>query len=90
MGTPEADSSGTVRVIGMVIRVVFMGCVKNVCSYGRIPRRGEGCKPRMAGDLWCLPGGATQGIGNSINKPTPHSSGYRPRIGLRGDVPSPV
>lgn len=25
VGTPEADSSGTVRVMGMVIRVVFMG-----------------------------------------------------------------
>ena len=58
MGTIEADSSGTVRVMGMVIRVVFMGCVKNVCSYGRIPRLGEGRKPREGGDLWCLPGGA--------------------------------
>ncbi len=48
VGTPEAESSGTVRVIGMVIRVVFMGCVENVCSYGRIPRLGEGRKPRMA------------------------------------------
>ena len=45
VGTPEADSSGTVRVIGMVIRVVFMAAAKNVCSYGRIPRRVEGCKP---------------------------------------------
>ena len=45
VGTPEADSSGTVRVIGMVILVVFMAVVKNVCSYGRIPRRVEGCKP---------------------------------------------
>ena len=36
MGTPEADSSGSVRVMGMVTRVVFMGCVKNLCSCGKI------------------------------------------------------
>ncbi len=33
-GMPEADSSGTVKVMGMVTRVVFMGLVKNLCSYG--------------------------------------------------------
>ncbi len=45
VGMPEADSSGKVRVIGMVMRVVFIGREKNVCSYGRIPRSREGCKP---------------------------------------------
>ena len=33
VGMPEAFSSGTVKVIGMVTRVVFMGIVKNLCSY---------------------------------------------------------
>ena len=31
--TWKADSSGRVRVMGMVTWVVFMGCVENVCSY---------------------------------------------------------
>ena len=44
VGTPEADSSGSVRVMGMVTRVVFMGCVKNLCSYGRLSCWDEGCK----------------------------------------------
>ncbi len=44
VGTPDADSSGSVRVMGMVTRVVFMGCVKNLCSYGRLSCWGEGCK----------------------------------------------
>ena len=43
-GMPEAFSSGTVKVMGMVIRVVFMGLVKNLCSERRVTRRGEGCK----------------------------------------------
>ncbi len=43
-GMPEAFSSGTVKVMGMVIRVVFIGLVKNLCSERRVTRRGEGCK----------------------------------------------
>ena len=31
--TWKADSSGSVSVMGMVTRVVFMGCVENVRSY---------------------------------------------------------
>ena len=53
-GMPEAFSSGTVKVMGMVIRVVFIGLVKNVCSERRVTRRGEGCKS-VEGDHWCLP-----------------------------------
>ncbi len=50
-GMPEAFSSGTVKVMGMVTRVVFMGLVKNLCSDRRLSRRGEGCKS-VEGDHW--------------------------------------
>ena len=55
VGTPEADSSGNVRVIGMVIRVVFMSRVKNLCSYGRLSCWDEGCKSGTAIDITLTP-----------------------------------
>ena len=54
VGMPEADSSGTVSVMGMVTCVVFMDCVKNLCSYGRLSCWDEGCKSGEGG--FCLTG----------------------------------
>ena len=53
VGMPDALSSGTVNVIGMVTRVVFIKHIKNCRSERSVPRPHDTCKPTRANSTHC-------------------------------------